>query len=92
MEIQAQQTAGERQQLEQLRRRVDEERQSAEASTGQATEQEKRKLIRAREQLETNKGAFVDEREREKYNDGIGKNVGGCCSTMKTSCLRRVYR
>ena len=88
MEIQAQQTANERQYLEELRHRMDKERQSAEASAQQAAIEEKRELLRAGEQLEKDKGALMDERRK---NNGIGKNDGGCCSTMKTSCRRRMY-
>ena len=53
--------------LEELRRRLDEERQSAEASTRQAADKEKRKLLRGREQLEKDKGALLNEREQRRH-------------------------
>ena len=66
MDILAQQTVDERQHLEELRRRMDEERQSAEASARQAADKEKRDLLRPSEQLNKDRGALMDEREEQR--------------------------
>ena len=70
----------ERQYLEELKRRMDEVRQSAKASAREAAEQEKGSYY----DLDNNSRRIeMPLLMRENNNDGIGKNVEGCCSTTK---------